>query len=269
MTLEDMPEHSLGTDYLEHAVFARLREYASFYDGLSFHIMSWATLGTTAGLNMDTYVFSSIHGTLESIHDTLIKGRVNDAYALLRKFYDVTIINIYTNLYLEENFDLDNFIIAQINDWIKGTQQLPDYRIMSQYIRNSSKLRPITTLLVKDDSYKNIRNRCNDHTHYNFYKNLLINNNTVYLKNRTRSLDTFVKDLDALFIQHFTYLFYLKDHYMMASDYMDYLELDMTPEPDAQYFVANFIQEIFDNTIKAKRPDLAAEIKAKTVMQLT
>src|SRR6201996_5710902 len=158
-----MPGHSLGADFLEHKIFNKLKEYASFYGNLSFQVMHWLTSGTTSILNMDTYVFSSIQGTLESIHDTLIKGRIGDAYSLLRKFYDVTIINIYSNLYLEENFDLDNFIVAQINGWIKGTQQLPEYRVMSQYIRNSSKLQPITALLIKDDTYKNIRDRCNDH----------------------------------------------------------------------------------------------------------
>lgn len=75
--LDDSPADSLGTDYLEHKVFARIKEYASFYDGLSFHVMMWATSGTTAIINMDTYVYSSMHGTLESIYETLLKGRIS------------------------------------------------------------------------------------------------------------------------------------------------------------------------------------------------
>jgi len=55
---------------------------------------------------------------------------------------------------------------------------------------------------------------------------------------------------------------------MMATDYIDYLEVGMTPEKNAQYFVANFVQEIFNKIIKAQRPDLAAEIKSKISMQL-
>jgi hypothetical protein len=268
MNLDDAPKHSLGSDYLGHEVFARIKEYASFYDSLSFHISSWTTRGTTAVLNMDTHVYSSMHGTLESIHNTLLNGRVSDAYTLLRKFYDVTIINVYSNIYLEEKFDFDTYIVAQINDWLKGTKQIPEFRVMSQYIKKSIRLQPITVLLANDGTYKNVRSRCNDYTHYNFYKNLLINDNAAYLKSRPKALDTFIKDLDAIFIQHFAYLFYFKDHYMMATDYVDCLDMDLEPEENAQNFVANFIQEMFDKIVKVKRPDLAGEIKSNTNMQL-
>src|SRR5690606_29704677 len=107
----------------------------------------------------------SMQGTLDSMHDLLLKGRINDAYSLLRKFYDSTIINVYSNLYLEDHFSLDNFVVTQIDNWRKGIDKLPEYRIMSQYIKTSSKLKAITDLLQQDQTYKNIRERCNDHTH--------------------------------------------------------------------------------------------------------
>jgi len=254
--------------YTEHSVFEQLTDYAEFYDDLSTIVMGWVTQGTTSIINIDTYVYLSIQGTLESIKDILIKGRINDAYALLRKYYDSAIINIYTNLYLDDNFSIENFVVNKINDWLHGKEQLPEYRIMSNYIRKSEKLAEINRLLNKDNRYKEIRERCNDHTHYNFYKNLLLNNNKMLIENRNAILNIFSKDLENLFIMHLSYLFYINDKYMMSSDYVDSMDLGLTPEEGSQYFVASFIQEIFDKVIKKNRIDLATEIKNNTAMKL-
>ncbi len=259
---------NLGTDYLEHKVFNQLREYADFYSSLSYSTMNWFPQGTKALINLDAYVFSSIKGTLESIGDILIKGRINDSYALLRKYYDSTFINIYSNLYLKDNFSLENFVVTQIDNWRKGTETIPEYRVISKYIKESPRLKPITNLLSKDSSYKDIRDRCNDHTHYNFYHNVLSNDNEIYNPQRLKLLDSFLEDLKDIFIQHLSYLFYLNNHYMISSDYRDSLDIGITPEEGSQYFIAPFIQEIFNNVIKKERPDLYEQIKLTTEMKL-
>jgi hypothetical protein len=162
-------EISMGKKYEDHLVFQQLSEYATFYKNLSFSVMGWITQGTTDTIiNIDSHVFSSIQGTLESIIDILANGRINDSYALLRKLHDSMIINIYTNLYLDDNFSIENFVVNKINDWLHGKEKLPEYRVMSDYIRKSEKLTEINKLLLKDSRYRDIRNRCNDHTHYNF-----------------------------------------------------------------------------------------------------
>lgn len=84
-----------------------------------------------------------------------------------------------------------------------------------------------------------------------------------------RWLNVFSKDIEAIFIQHFAYVFYLNEHYMMSSDYRDYLDMEMEPEEGSQYWVATFVQEVFDKIIKQKRYDIAKEIKENTTMQLS
>ena len=74
--------------------------------------------------------------------------------------------------------------------------------------------------------------------------------------------------LENIFILHLSYLFYLNDHYMMSMDYADSMDCGLMPEEGSQYYVAPFIQEIFDTVIKKKRPDLAREIKEGTPMLL-
>lgn len=268
MNLEHLPKHNLEKEYLEHSVFGQLNGLINFYKALSDTTMRFDSQGTKAIFNLDTHVFTSMSGTVESIKDILFSGRMNDSYTLLRKYYDLTIINIYTNLYLDDHFSIDNFIVERIDNWRSGKEQLPRFPVMSEYIKDSEKLKPITELLQKQELYKKIRERCNDHTHYNFYHNLLLNNNQIRLKDRVKYINLFQTDLTAIFVQHFTYLFYLNEHYMMSSDYGDYTYVGLTPEEDSQYLVASFIQEAFDKYIKVYSPDIARMLKSKTVMNL-
>lgn len=258
----------LDKEYKNHKVFLKLDEYIQFYNRLSDSIMRFVTIGATSIINLDTYVYSSLSATLESIKMVLLDGKINDAFTLLRKYYDSSMINIYTNLYLSENFTLENLVVKQINDWLHGKQKIPEYRIMSKYIKESQKLLPITKLLSVDDRYKKVRDLCNDHTHWNFFKNLLANDKHIYLKNRIIHLNNFNFCLQELYIQHITYLFYLNNHYMLSSDLMDYVDCGETPPDEAQYRVAPFIQEMFDKEIKTHRRDVFNEIKSNTQMQL-
>ncbi len=262
------PEEKLGENYIKHEVFKKLDSYINFYESLSFGIMNWLSGATLSFINIDTYAYSSIQGTLESIKIILQKGRINDSYALLRKYFDVTLINVYTNLYIKNNHSIDNIVVGQINNWVKGKETIPEYRIISKYIKEDDSLRSVTSLLQKDNRYKEIRDRCNDHTHYNFYHNLLDNDNEIYLKDRIEKLDVLLKDLNNIFVQHFAYIFTINEHYLMSSDYSDYMDVGMTPPDDCQYWVAPSIQEIFDKEIKLLRPDIAEVMKSETAMEL-
>ncbi len=254
--------------YIEHPVFEQLSKCSTFYENLAFQMMSFVTLGIQSAINIDMTVYDSMQGTLESISDILRKGRVNDAYALLRKYYDAAIINIYTNIYLDENVSIENFVVEKIENWLKGEEQLPPIQVMNTYIEKSSKAANIYKLLHKDKRYSELKDRCNDNMHYNFYHNVLLNNTQTFTENRVLILNRFSKDLENIFILHLSYLFSIKEQYMTSSDYVDALDSGTTPEPDSQYFVAPFIQEVFDSVIKKNRNDLATEIKSNTSMQL-
>lgn len=258
----------INKEYLEHKVFEQLQYYADFYTSLALRIMGFIPHGTNKLFNIDTYMYTSIKGTLESIKNILEVGRINDSYTLLRKYYDSIIINIYSILYLKENFTFEKFVVEQIDNWIKGKDNLPKFRKMLQYIKSSKQIAGLNKLIEKDIMYKEIRNRCNDHTHYNFYKYVLLNDNSVYNPNRLNILNSFSSDLRNLFIFHLSYVFYLNEYYMSSDDFIMALEKGLTPEDNSQYYVAPFIQDMFDKEIKKYRTDLYELIKSKTSMML-
>lgn len=256
-------------EYQEHRVFTELQRYMEFYERLSMSVLSFVTIGTQAILNMDTYVYSSMQGTLESMRTILLHGRINDSYALLRKFYDSAVINIYSNLYLRDNSSIESFFVKKINDWLQGKDKLPEYRVISQYIRASELLKPINEVFNVDNRYKLIRDRCNDHTHYNFYRYALLNDNKIRIGNRGRWLDIFLGDAQDIFVMHLGYVFFMNSHYMVSSDYVDALDCGMEPEEDSQYWVAPFIQAVFDEVITPRRPDVTAMINNTSTMRLS
>lgn len=251
----------------EHPALIQLTAYRAFYESLSMSVLSFVQGGTRAVFNIDSYLYSSIEGTLESIFHVISNGRIADGYALLRRYHDSAIINIYSNLFLKKNFSLEKMIVAQVDGWLKGSIKVPSYKAMKKYIESSPEFATINGLIDGED-YKNIRERCNDHTHYNFFRNVLLNDGQVYVADRAKVLDEFAADLEKLFIFHLSYLFFLNDHYMASSDYIDHLECGMTPPEGMQYEVAPFVQEIFDSVLKQKRPDIAEAIKKSTAMKL-
>lgn len=254
--------------YRDHRVFSELGHYADFYGSMAVSAFGFASTGTTAIYNFDSRFYSSIQGTLESICSILRSRRINDAYALLRKYHDSVIINVFSNLYVQDQVSIENLIVAKIDNWLRGTEQLPEYRMMSRYIHSSGRVAPITRLLYADDRYKRIRDRCNSHMHYNFFGNALLNDNEIHFDARLKVLDTFSSDTGDLFILHLAYMFFLNEHYMTSSDYVDALDCGIAPETDSQHWVAPFVQAVFDDIVANRRPDVVATIKEYTCMHL-
>lgn len=264
-------------EYQGHRVFAELEKYSRFYRLLSGEVFTFLSHGIKGGpTNLDTYAYSSMQGTLESMKMVLASGRINDAYALLRKFYDSAAINIYTAVYLQDNFVLDlekpitpdQRIVGKIQDWLEGKKKIPEYKEVAEYIRSAKRLQPLTLIFNKDDRFKKIRQRCNDHAHYNFYHHVLLNDNEVLVEDRLQWLESFSEDVHDLVIYHLGQAFFLNDHYMVAPDYIDAIEMGMTPEEGSEYWVNWFVQQAFNEIITPRWPDVTMAIKQHSSMKL-
>lgn len=252
--------------YLEHSVFANFAMYAKFYRTWAQHIFLWPTQGTQAIANIDSYSFSSLAGTFESIHDVLQNGKINDAWTLLRKYNDAIIINLYSITYLQNHFNIDNFVVTKINDWISGKQKLPSIKTMSDYILGCSNLHDANKVILGDTKkYHRTRRRCNEHTHYKFFQHVMLNDSDVYIKNRTQLLDTILEDARYLFFLHFSYVIFMNQHYAASSDYIDHMECGLSPPFNSQYWVAPFVQDVFDE-LKEYRPEVVLFLQKHTAM---
>ena len=60
------------------------------------------------------------------------------------------------------------------------------------------------------------------------------------------AIDQFAIDLRDVLILHIALIFLIKENYMMSNDYIDSCEVGVAPEPDSEYWVAPFVQNVFD-----------------------
>ena len=248
-----------------HSIHHDLNEFIEFYDGLSFTVMNFLPLGTKALFNFDTYIYEAMKGTLESILVLVQNGRINDAYALLRKFFDISLINVYVNLYLKREYTVDKFVVEKVQNWLSGQEKIPEYKVIRSYIA-SSELKYIQKELSKFP-YREIRERCNDHMHYNFFNNLMMNTH-VFGSEKNKKLDLFSKDIRYVVLLNISYIFYLNPHYMSSGDIFDYLDSYSDIPEEMQYQVAPYIQNIFKILIDKEAVSIGQMIRKNTNMRL-
>lgn len=258
----------MAKEYLEHEVFQVLKDFKEYYSSLSFRAFGFLSQGVERVFNIDSYILSSIEGTLDSVSLILSKGRMNDAFALVRKYNDAIIMDIYKSQFIRDNHSLQNWIVKDINDWAKGEGKLPWYETMIKKIRENDTLSPLNTFFDFDGHYMQIRRKCNNNNHYNSLAHVMLNDNSIINERRIKELDQMSICLKDLFIMHFAYTAIINPQYISSSDYIDCLDCGMTPEEGSQYWVAPYVQQIFDKYVVARRLKLANHIKANCGMQL-
>ena len=99
-----------------------------------------------------------------------------------------------------------------------------------------------------------------DSVHSNRLSRMLLNCNSLVIANREKKLDLISEIINQIFTIHLSFTFYINGHYFMASDYVDYMDMGLTPPKDCQKWIAPYAQEAFDKFIKPKK-ELSAFIK--------
>lgn len=252
--------------YPSHTVLGTLERYAEFYEHLSTLVSGFVTGGTPVVTGIDSLLYQSIGGTLRSVKVIIREGRINDGYALLRKYFDSVTLSLYVDLYFNDR--RGEGAVKEVNDWLRGAKPLPKYKVMYAYVANSCRLEPVIGMLLKADGrYKLIRDRCNGQMHYRDFRSVLLNHTDLPV-DRLTVLDQLENDVADLFVLHLACVFFMNRHYMTATDDIDHVDSRMEPETDSQDRVAPFVREIFDKVLQVRRPDVCAAIRSHTSMHL-
>jgi hypothetical protein len=94
-------------DYLKHEVFDVINDFIDFYEGISFSSFGFLSRGVSNDVfDIDSYIYSAIGGTLDSIRLVLEKGRINDAFALTRKYHEAVVMDIFKTFFFKINTTL-------------------------------------------------------------------------------------------------------------------------------------------------------------------
>ncbi len=204
----------------EHPGFKKLKHIIGFYDSLSFtafdHIHHM--FGTIH--NVDAHFLQAISNTYKSIEVLMKKGHFNDVYALLRKVIDAGYMCVYFIIESEKHAEsidiftdpLDSLLRpAKIIEWCKSNHKSLSISKIAEEIKKFPALSEIYEKfdIETNEKYKRIRDRCNDHTHYNNMIYTFLNNEIpTYFD--TSFLNHFFSDISLIFIENFSYLYVIR-----------------------------------------------------------
>ena len=137
--------------YQSHPVHSYVKIVYEFYHELGESPVTFGTIGLKGVMDLDRVIFQSLAETIDTISHALAKGRINDTYALLRKYRDSITAHVYIILYLKNSFseskpnpfhdfkvdyEKNQYIVQKIQDWIERKEKLPKYSDMILYILN-------------------------------------------------------------------------------------------------------------------------------------
>lgn len=262
----DITQSQLPSSYLNHEIFLEIKSLCESYESLSFCCSSLSQGGISAILGIDHIIFTSLKGTLASIGLVLKEGYINDGYAIVRKYYEGVILDIYKSTYLLEKYNpMESLYVEMVEKWCKGEKELPKFKNMIQYLQRIERLKDILKYydITEAGFYGIVKERCNGNMHYNKLSYMLLNNPDYYVSNRNGHLNSILKSIMAIFELHWACLFVLHPEYMTSCNYANSLECGETPVENSQYWIASFAEDVF-HKLWDKKIEVADYIKQKT-----
>ncbi len=183
---------------INHDVFEKIEKINGVYSALSESCLSQMEGGTTQKFNYHSYIFSTMESTLEALSLLLKNGYVNDAFTLLRKYIDLTIINVYFLVKIDKEQNMERIIIQEIDGWVNGINTLDKISKLREYISDNFQYPQIEDFF-DDVQLKSIRDTTNDFTHYNTNEKIIANDSRFHMKNRREYYDEIYSNIEMVF----------------------------------------------------------------------
>ena len=286
ITISEQKPRLFGVGYDDHIVFTYLDTIKSFYNTLSWcnisGVETTAILSQSIIFSTKTYIYSSIEGTIESISALLRNGRCNDAFALVRKYCDSIILDIYKYILvreIEDRFHLELSIECikdnRIKAWIDSEDALFNEKETGKIYAKIADVHPQLTKLFnltdRDTLYHKLRNICNDNVHYNHLYNMMANDYEMiksHKEMRNFYINSISKAIVLFFTIHFAFIYESNPMIYMSTDYVDHLDCGASPPEGCERWVCQPVQNAFDDVVKPNNPSIATYLKSLDLMDL-
>lgn len=249
-------------------MYQEIEEMREFYNCLSDTCFFFIPTGAPGATNYASYIYLSLRGTLDSIATLLRASQITDAYTLVRKYLDDVLIEIYFDVVRKEKFDWKaNKVVDDVDNWIKREQWIPRVEKIMTVLRDSESTRDLYPLFDWGGALKRNRELLDGMVHTSSFGNILLNCRDVATVDREKHLNHISTLLRSFFTIHLGFVFHLNSHYMMASDYVEYLEVGETPPEGAERLIAPYAQAAFDKWLKPHKA-LAEFIRERCSLEI-
>ncbi|WP_340016230.1 hypothetical protein [Paenibacillus sp. FSL K6-1318] len=237
-------------------------------------------------LKEKTYLYQHDHlesamYTLKSIKECVSIGNFSDANILIRKlnddlFFYLFVLELDNNQQILFSDQVDKIehelFMKNINFFIKWNNgNLKDFYISRNalsYIKNNNTVNDLIIKYKLEEEWKRINKKLNNFVHNNG-KNYCRQNYKILSSNEIDQVFLELRKKISFILNIVSVLIVLiKPHYIMSIDHIMFLDLNITPPEDSQYWVASFIQEFFDEHLTQYNPELKIFLKENTYMEI-
>jgi len=248
--------HPLSDKYKNHKIFKDMGLIMEFYEFVSCSSYGCLLPGNGDLIqNPDSYIFSSIGGTIESMFVLLQTSHINDAFALLRVYFDEILIATFFSAYRTDQFNekaqehcqnnMNLYYVKKVKTWIEGISDTPKCMDAIKYFKRSNCYQELFNKFDFEGKYKKIREILDDSVHINGFSLMVKNDNSLNIEYREDELDNFHSMLSSLFQFHLASIIHLDSNYVMSSDCRDYRDIGQIPPEGSEYWVCPKAQEVF------------------------
>ncbi len=129
------------------------------------------------------------------------------------------------------------------------------------YLKNNVSINEVIKKYNLESEWESIRKKLNDYTHNNgrtFTRHNLIEIDSPDIMNCFNEIISRLEFIAAFFM---ILLIFIDPIMIGSTDYLDYLDCDLTPPDDSQYQIAPFVQDFIDEYINKLNPELKVFLK--------
>ena len=217
-------------------------------------------------------ILGSAELTVGSIISCCEAGCLADANTLLRKYRDDMFFYLYTCICNSQEFILHDSpdsrkMLNNIERWISNKLANLNIGEIMREIGNSARIRETVRKYNLKAYFDKIGSRLNDYVHGNGIAYYNKGVSWYYKGEFVECLKTISHDMHFITVAFLMLITMHSPLSIMATEYMDYIDCEMTSPEGSQYLVAPFVEEFLRKNIGLIDSDGIAYLKAKTLMK--
>jgi len=214
-------------------------------------------------------VITSLELTLGSVIVCCESACIADANTLLRKYRDDLFFYLYISVYnsLDKHSEKAKAMEAKITKWLNN--DLADFQISQvlKAIATAPQLRDAVLKFNLKESFQKIGDALNDYVHSNGYAYYNRNSNSYRegeLAVELKKLGDKTRYMTVVFL---LLLIFCSPVSVMSEDYIDCLDLNISPPKNSQYWVALFVERFVKENISLIDTNCLDYLRENTMMQ--
>lgn len=243
--------------------------YQSISDLITFTGRLYMVMTPKMSCILGTELLDSTVMTLKNIQSCMTNGNLSDAYALLRKVRDESLLFLYFLTIVKDSYlkrDEINKQRKDLFDWYNSKISYIKNEDILNYIRRYQNVDIVISEHKLDSEWETLRKKLNNYVHTKGRQNAFSNYSQIY--DYENGFEEIRQDIKYVAVSFIFILLMIDSTIIMSTDYIDHLEMNMSPPEGSQYEVAPVVQNFINTYLKSYNNELVSFIKETSIMKI-